>query len=256
MNQIDSKDFFHFFRSCTELYIGNDDRLTGLQQNEKYRILKNSLLEEGNKYLNKDMTMEGYIVNIGVGAIHIRRWNTWNELIVEYPINTENDPEWRMVNFYFYYQPETFRNELLTYNVGDFVKITGNIHYLFNRKGGLSEIGIKKDNESVYEHTGKYSVYLDLIAIGKIKKPTSESSSTGCFIATACYGDYNATEVLILRNYRDNVLLKTKFGRTAVSVYYLLSPPIASFIEKSELLKAFIRKNILTPIISKIKQNQ
>lgn len=85
---------------------------------------------------------------------------------------------------------------------------------------------------------------------------SAEKSKSGCFVATACYGNYNATEVLVLRNYRDTVLLKTNLGRTAVSVYYRLSPPIARFIEKSELIKTFIRKNILAPIVSKIKQNQ
>jgi len=255
MNTIDSKDFFHFFNACAELYIKSDDRLTVIQQKDKYERLKNSLLEKGNNFLYKDMTMEGYIENIGEGAIFIRRWNTWNELVVEYPINIENDCVLRMVNFYFYYKPETFKNELMTYNLHDYVKITGNIHFLFNRKGGLSEIGIKKDNESINEHSGKYSVYLDLIAIEKIKKPTTESSSTSCFIATACYGDYNATEVLELRYYRDSVLLKTNLGRILVDIYYFISPPIAKFLEKSESLKAFVRKNILAPIIKKIKYN-
>ena len=83
-----------------------------------------------------------------------------------------------------------------------------------------------------------------------------EKQKSGCFVATACYGDYDATEVLLLRNYRDTVLLKTTFGRSFVSIYYILSPPIARFIDKSELLKAFIRKNILAPIISKIKKNK
>ena len=85
---------------------------------------------------------------------------------------------------------------------------------------------------------------------------SNEKSKGGCFIATACYGNYNATEVLVLRNYRDNVLLKTSIGRVAVEIYYLISPPIARLLDKSNSLKAFVRKNILAPIVSKIKRNQ
>lgn len=85
---------------------------------------------------------------------------------------------------------------------------------------------------------------------------SNEKSKSGCFIATACYGNYNAAEVLVLRNYRDNVLLKTNVGRVAVDIYYLISPPIARLLDKSESLKAFIRKNILAPIVSKINKNQ
>ena len=85
---------------------------------------------------------------------------------------------------------------------------------------------------------------------------TPQKAKSGCFIATACYGDYEATEVLVLRNYRDNVLLKNNFGKIAIDIYYFISPPIAKLLEKSDSLKAFVRKNILAPIILRIKHNQ
>jgi hypothetical protein len=85
---------------------------------------------------------------------------------------------------------------------------------------------------------------------------TPQKPKSGCFIATACYGNYEATEVLVLRNYRDKVLLKNNFGKIAVDIYYFISPPIAKILEKSDSLKTFVRKNILAPIILKIKHNQ
>jgi ribosomal protein L7/L12 len=38
----------------------------------------------------------------------------------------------------------------------------------------------------------------------------------GCFIATACYGDYNAPEVKLLRHYRDEVLQQSVPGRAFI----------------------------------------
>jgi hypothetical protein len=42
----------------------------------------------------------------------------------------------------------------------------------------------------------------------------------GCYIATAVYGSYDAPEVLILRRFRDEVLLKSPAGRKFVAFYY------------------------------------
>lgn len=98
--------------------------------------------------------------------------------------------------------------------------------------------------------------HVDLLEIYTPPVVKQTNTKSGCFVATACYGDYDAAEVLVLRNYRDNVLLKTNLGKLAVDVYYLISPPIARLLDKSESLKAFIRKNILAPIVSKIKKNQ
>lgn len=82
----------------------------------------------------------------------------------------------------------------------------------------------------------------------------STPEGTGaCFIATACYGDYDALEVLVLRQYRDEQLLKSRIGRRLVRFYYLVSPSIATVIAKSCWLKTLIRKYFLTPIVTRLK---
>ena len=78
----------------------------------------------------------------------------------------------------------------------------------------------------------------------------------GCFIATACYGDYNAEEVVVLRNYRETVLLKTVAGRLFVKLYYWLSPVLAKLIAKSDRTKAFIRNHLLNFIVSKLNRQK
>lgn len=75
----------------------------------------------------------------------------------------------------------------------------------------------------------------------------------GCFIASVCYGEYDAPEVLILREFRDVKLLNSKTGKIFVKVYYSISPFIARKISKCDLLKKMIRSYILKPIIKKIK---
>ncbi len=42
----------------------------------------------------------------------------------------------------------------------------------------------------------------------------------GCFIATTVYGDENTPEVLVLRDFRDHVLMESWLGRKVVDVYY------------------------------------
>lgn len=69
-----------------------------------------------------------------------------------------------------------------------------------------------------------------------------------CFIATAAYGSPFAAEVLVLSQFRDEVLLRSKLGRSAVRLYYTVSPPLAMSIEGKEPLKVVIR-TLLTPIL-------
>ena len=80
----------------------------------------------------------------------------------------------------------------------------------------------------------------------------TEEETTGCFIATAAYGTPLADEINILRNWRDNSLIKTKMGRGLVSMYYTISPPIAKYITKSDKRRR-ITSGILRPLINFLK---
>lgn len=82
---------------------------------------------------------------------------------------------------------------------------------------------------------------------------TPSKSKTGCFIATACYEDYDAQEVLVLRRFRDEILLKTFPGKIFVKFYYLVSPFLASLISRSDIIKRSVRKFFLDPIVTKLQ---
>ena len=83
---------------------------------------------------------------------------------------------------------------------------------------------------------------------------TDQVKRKGCFVATACYGDYHSPEVKSLRLYRDEKLLKSISGKIFIQAYYIVSPPIAYIISKSNFLKKNIRHYILQPIVNKINK--
>ncbi len=80
-----------------------------------------------------------------------------------------------------------------------------------------------------------------------------ESSKKRCFIASAAYGTENHPDVILLRNYRDVVLLRSKAGRSLIALYYMVSPPIAEFIEASEVLCKLVRKIVIKPVVCVVK---
>ena len=47
---------------------------------------------------------------------------------------------------------------------------------------------------------------------------------SGCYVATAVYGSYDAPEVRVLRRWRDDRLSVSAFGRRFVRLYYATSP--------------------------------
>lgn len=74
----------------------------------------------------------------------------------------------------------------------------------------------------------------------------------GCFIATAAYGSYMADDVMVLRAFRDEVLMSNPVGRAFVKFYYQVSPPVANFIAQSEGLRATTRV-VLAPVVFSVK---
>lgn len=144
------------------------------------------------------------------------------------------------------------------------LKIGDNVDRVYQMWGTPSEV---HQNSLIYNTTlGKTSrgdnYFVELtIEDGLLKwfnciliSPSSQKSKSGCFVATACYGDYNSEEVLVLREFRDTVLLNSVAGKAFVKFYYFVSPPIAKIIEKSSILKTFIRNWFLSPIIRNLKK--
>jgi YVTN family beta-propeller protein len=73
-----------------------------------------------------------------------------------------------------------------------------------------------------------------------------------CFIATAAYGSGMAGEVVTLRRFRDDHLMKSEAGRAFVQWYYRHSPAIADYIRERDWLRAVVR-GALQPLVAVVK---
>ena len=73
-----------------------------------------------------------------------------------------------------------------------------------------------------------------------------------CFIATAAYGSMMASDVEMLRRFRDLALKKTVLGELFVETYYTFGPPVAGVVGESELLRSTAR-NVLLPLVTWVR---
>jgi hypothetical protein len=76
---------------------------------------------------------------------------------------------------------------------------------------------------------------------GGVNSSGCTNDGAGCFIATAVFGSSLAREVVILREFRDRYLLAHSLGEALVSVYYVLSPPMADFLSRHNNLRGMFR---------------
>jgi len=113
----------------------------------------------------------------------------------------------------------------------------------------LSKIKVIK-KEKLYSNLLNDKHYFLSFKESTNKESTNKKSN--CFIATAAFGNQDITEVIQLRDFRDNILRNYFAGRCFISTYNYLSPPIALIIRQSNWLRKgtrmFLRKLIL-PLI-------
>lgn len=71
---------------------------------------------------------------------------------------------------------------------------------------------------------------------------STQKESEGCYIATMVYGDYDHSQVLVLRKFRDDKLLTNIPGRIFVKLYYWTSPKLVKILQNHKLINIVIRK--------------
>jgi hypothetical protein len=82
---------------------------------------------------------------------------------------------------------------------------------------------------------------------GKVRSGTisgGSNGSSGCYIATMAYGDYDHPQVMILRQFRDEVLNKSAFGKWFIKTYYHYSPKLVERLKNQKTVNIIIRKTL------------
>jgi hypothetical protein len=91
---------------------------------------------------------------------------------------------------------------------------------------------------------------LTVVQATTLDRPVAEVD--WCFVATAAYGSRLASDVALLRHFRDSLLATNVLGELAIETYYTFGPAAAGVIGESELLRASVR-TVLGPIITWIR---
>jgi len=81
---------------------------------------------------------------------------------------------------------------------------------------------------------------------------STTSNNSGCYIATMAYGDYNHPQVIVLRQFRDNILEQYILGRLFIKLYYYYSPKIVKRVQNKQVIND-VTRNILNKFIKLIR---
>lgn len=132
--------------------------------------------------------------------------------------------------------------------VGSRIKSGTSIKLKYNdeEENNIKEINIDLPKDMIFS-PGFYSRYWKKDLSG------NEKQVSKCYIATACFGK-DSNEVIILRNYRDEVLSKFIIGRLFIKFYYFTSPSMVRYLYNNEIVKIYSRK-FIGYLINRIKVN-
>lgn len=110
--------------------------------------------------------------------------------------------------------------------------------------GGLTSDGLHTNTEGALELARGFAG-----PVGGNAGGGGDGGGGGCFIATAAFGSYMEPHVMVLRQFRDEILLPHRAGRAFVRAYYKYSPPPADFIAARSWLRATVRI-LLLPVVA------
>jgi hypothetical protein len=109
------------------------------------------------------------------------------------------------------------------------------------RKAKQEEERKLKEEEERKRKEQKNQNQPNLVSSSSSSSVQQKSSNGGCYIATLVYGDYDHPKVKVLRHFRDNILLKTIFGKKFVNFYYKYSPGWVQYLKNKKRTNRFIR---------------
>jgi len=111
----------------------------------------------------------------------------------------------------------------------------------------FTDSGLEKNTSYDYEIRAKNSLGISDAST------TREKTGGGCFIATAAYGSELAPSVQFLREFRDDVVLKSRFQKPfedTLNVYYKFSPPVAELMKRNKPFKYTMKYSVVWPFVA------
>lgn len=122
--------------------------------------------------------------------------------------------------------------------------------------GSLFEIVVKADDETeekiILSCSNKHREPVEKF-LNNIINPVTQEKKKACYIATVCYGDIDAPQVVRFREYRDEKLNKTAIGRLFIWFYYLVSPSISRFLHNKVRANHLVKTYVLDKIYQRLK---
>lgn len=81
---------------------------------------------------------------------------------------------------------------------------------------------------------------------------SDRDDDTRCFVAVAASGSFLEPHVRSVRRFRDQTLMRSRFGQRLVAWYYAVSPPLARHIAHNET-RRIVARLVLTPVVFAIE---
>jgi len=127
----------------------------------------------------------------------------------------------------------------------EFVNWTGDVSTIADVDAATTTMTITPNRD--YEITANFQVKSE----EPEPEPEPEPTPSGgmCFIATAAYGTSTAKQLDVLRDFRDDALLKSTVGSRLVDLYYQVSSPIADFISEHSFVGTLVRELLIDPVV-------
>lgn len=208
---------------------------------EKIHPLIDKYSEENKNQVIKDRDMDGYAFRAN-SVDYIR--NVYNEKLGEFRTN-------------FFWNDELIRDVIATnpdilekIRLDSYIYLNGIISTsLGQQTNGPSELDKSMVNDSHFNRNYKSGYYL------KPKPVSKQSKSEGCFVATFAYGSYEHRDVQILREYRDEKLLRSDFGKYVVKIYYRYSPKLVRLLNQIYFPAVIIKIILKNTIVRKLRNS-
>ena len=84
-----------------------------------------------------------------------------------------------------------------------------------------------------------YKLQNILNSFSTMNRPNSDGGN--CYVATLVFQSYESPQVKALRKFRDQILLKTHYGKEFVKYYYSIGPHLISFLKDKKSINFLIR---------------